>query len=68
MARFEQYEIWEFNRGRWAMAASFPDFELAKALALERHCRVRLMRVVFEDDKRVEEEVLGEIGATREKP
>ncbi len=68
MARFEQYEIWEFNHGRWEMAASFPDFELAKELVRQRHGRVRLLRVVYDDAKRINEEVLSEIGTTREKP
>ena len=68
MARFEQFEVWEFNKERWEFVASFRDFDVANALARRRHYRVRLMRLVYEDGKAVEQEVLTEIGATREKP
>jgi predicted LPLAT superfamily acyltransferase len=68
MARFEQYEVWELKQGRWEMAASFGDFEVANAVARERHYRVRLVRVTYEDGKKVQEEVLSEIGATRQNP
>ena len=68
MARFEQYEIWEFDRGRWDLVAAFRDFDVAKVLAERRHYRVRLMRVTYEDGKAVQQEVLTDIGATREKP
>ncbi len=68
MARFEQFEIWEFNRDRWEFLAAFPDFEIANAMARGRSYRVRLMRVVYEDAKSVEQEVITEIGATRQTP
>ncbi len=68
MARFEQYEIWEFNSGRWEFIASFREFDVANVLARRRTYRVRLMRVVYEDGKPVQQEVLTEIGATRQEP
>jgi hypothetical protein len=68
MARFEQFEVWEFNDGRWQFIASFRDFDVAHVMAQRRSYRVRLMRVVYENGKAVEQEVLSEIGATREKP
>ena len=68
MARFEQYEVWEFNDERWEMVASFRDLDLANAMARRRSYRVRLVRVTYEDGKAVQQEVLTDIGATREKP
>jgi hypothetical protein len=68
MARFEQFEIWEHNRGRWEFIASFKDFDVAHVMARKRSYRVRLMHVVYENGKPVEQEVLTEIGATRDEP
>ncbi len=68
MSRFEQFEIWELNGGRWEFVASFKDFEVAHVMARKRHYRVRLMRVVYDAGKAVEQEILTEIGATREQP
>ena len=68
MARFEQYEVWEFNDERWEMVASFRDLDLANAMARRRSYRVRLVRVTYEDGKAVQQEVLTDIGATREIP
>ena len=68
MARFEQFEVWEFNRGQWVFIASFRDFDVAHALARTRRYRVRLMQVMYEDDKAVDQQVLTEIGVTRDEP
>ncbi len=68
MAKFEQFEIWEFNNGRWEFIASFKDFEIANVMARRRTYRVRLMHVVYENGKAVEQQVLTEIGATRQEP
>jgi hypothetical protein len=66
MARFEQFEVWELNRGKGELIAAFRDFEVANVLARRRTYRVRLMRVVYEGDKAVQQDVLTEIGATRQ--
>jgi hypothetical protein len=68
MARFEQFEIWESNGGRWEFIASCKDFDIAHVMARKRSYRVRLMHVVYENGKAVEQEALTEIGATREEP
>lgn len=65
MARFEQFEIWEFNNERWELVGAFRDFDVANLLAHRRSYRVRLMHVVYEDNKAVQQDVLTEIGATR---
>ena len=68
MARFEQFEIWEFNQGRWEFTASFKDFDVAHVMASKRRYRVRLMQVVYENGKAVDQQILSEIGATRDEP
>jgi hypothetical protein len=68
MARFEQFEIWEFNDGRWNFIASFKDFDVAHAMARTRRYRVRLMQVGYDGGKAVDQQVLTEIGATRNEP
>ena len=65
MNRFDQYEVWEFNSGKWELVAAFRDFDVANLLAHRRTYRVRLMHVVYEDNKAVQQDVLTEIGATR---
>ena len=65
MARFEQYEVWEFNRGRWELVGAFREFDIASVLAHRRSYRVRLMHVVYENDKPIQQDVLTEIGETR---
>ena len=68
MARFEQFEIWEFNHERWDFIASFKDFDVAHAMARTRRYRVRLMQVAYDNGKAVDQQVLTEIGATRDQP
>lgn len=65
MNRFDQYEVWELNHGKWELIAAFRDFDIANVLAHRRTYRVRLMHVVYEGEKKVQEDVLTEIGATR---
>jgi hypothetical protein len=65
MARWEQFEVWDLVGDRWDLAGSFGEFEVAAALASTRHTRVRLLRAVFEENQRVEEEVMVQVGATK---
>lgn len=65
MSRFEQYEVWEFNTGKWELVATFRDFDIASVLAHRRTYRVRLMRVIYENGEPVQQDILTEIGATR---
>jgi hypothetical protein len=65
MARFEQYEVWEFNHGKWEMIAAFREFDVANALVHHKRYRVRLVRAVYEGGKPVQQDILTEIGATR---
>ena len=68
MASFEQFEVWKFNQGRWEFVASFKDFDVAHAMASTRRYRVRLMQVAYADGKALDQQVLTEIGATRDEP
>ncbi len=68
MPRFEQYEIWVLNGDRWEISSWFRDFDVASTVATGRTRRVRLIHAVYEDGKRVQEEVIAEVGATRERP
>jgi hypothetical protein len=68
MARWEQYEIWVQNGVKWEMLASFPDFEVASAVARNRSSKMRLMLVTYEDSTVVSKDVIAELGATRIEP
>jgi len=56
------------SHGRWEFVASFLEFEVAHALAKNRSERVRLLKVTYENGAPVEQEVIAEVGATREQP
>ncbi|HEV2963741.1 MAG TPA: hypothetical protein VG649_18080 [Candidatus Angelobacter sp.] len=68
MARWEQYEIWVQNGVKWEMLASFPDFEVASAVARNRSSKMRLMLVTYEDSTVVSKDVIAELGSTRIEP
>lgn len=65
MARWEQYEIWVQNGEKWEMLASFPDFEVASAVARNRVSKMKLMLTTYEDGVAVSKDVIAELGATR---
>ena len=66
--RFEQYEIWVLNGEHWEMVAWFHDFSVASAVARGRSRRVRLIHATYENGSRVGEEIIAEVGATRDHP
>src|SRR5215470_13540945 len=66
MARWEQFEVWVQKDNRWEMIASFPDFEVASAVARNRPNRMRLVHVVYENSRMMEQDVLAELGTTRQ--
>jgi hypothetical protein len=70
MARWEQFEVWARAGDRWELVAAFADFQVAQAVAHNRHTGVRLVHAVIEDGKEVQRDTLAEIGgaATREHP
>lgn len=54
--------------GRWEFVASFLDFDVAYAVVKNRNERVRLLKVSYEKGSPVEQEIIAEVGATREQP
>ena|SRR5215472_2473921 len=66
MARWEQFEVWVQKDNRWEMIASFRDFEVASAVARNRASRMRLLHVVYENGRITEQDVLAELGTTRQ--
>jgi len=66
MGRWEEYQIWVQKNGRWEMVSAFSDFELASAVARNYSSRMRLIHATYEGNKIVGQDVLVEMGATRE--
>jgi hypothetical protein len=66
--RSEQYEIWVDNRGKWELVASFTDMDVAAAVFSTRSYRQRLLHTIYEDGRLVQQDVLAEVGRTREEP
>ena len=68
MATWEQYEIWVDNKGRWELVASFADFEVASAVFRNRTYRQRLIHAVYEEGKLSRQDIVAEVGSTRQEP
>jgi predicted LPLAT superfamily acyltransferase len=66
--RVEQYEIWVLQGKRWTMSSAFLDFEFASAIAKTHVQHMRLIHAVYEEGAQVQQNILAEMGATREKP
>ena len=68
MARWDQYEVWAMTKGEWRQVGHFNDLELASAVFRNRTYRQKLVHSVYEDDKLLSQDVLAEVGRTRETP
>jgi hypothetical protein len=66
--RWEQTEIWERKGEKWEMTSSWREFDVATAVARSKNAPMRLVHSVYDDARRVSEDVLAELGATREHP
>lgn len=64
MGRFQQYEVWVLQAGRWQLVAAFFDFDTAAVVAEGRGRNVRVVLATYQDGVPVEQETLG-IGTTR---
>lgn len=62
----EQYEVWVKNKERWDLVATFRDFDAASAVFRNRTYRQRLLMAVYENGQLVRQDVLAEVGRTRE--
>lgn len=68
MSHWEQYEVWLQNKSSWERVASFRDLDVASAVARNYSYRMRLVHAVYQGNERAHEDVLAELGATREHP
>ncbi len=67
MARWKQYEIWvQSSENKWEMVGVFPDAEMPALLARARNARARLIEVLYDGSKLLAQEVIAEIGVSRE--
>ncbi len=66
--RWEQTEIWERKGEKWEMTSSWREFDVASAVARKKTTPLRLVHSVYDGAQRVSEDVLAELGATREHP
>ena len=68
MPDWQQYELWAQKKSQWGKVASFREFDLASAVLRNYKYRMRLVRVSYEDGAPVLNEVIAEVGATRQEP
>ncbi len=66
MAHLEQFEVLQLHGEKWELVAAFQDLELATEVARNRRSNIRVVRVSYEDEKRVLEEILLDLGSTRD--
>jgi hypothetical protein len=67
MARWKQYELWvQSSENKWEMVGVFPDAEMPALLARARNARARLIEVLYDGSKLLAQEVIAEIGVSRE--
>jgi hypothetical protein len=65
MSRWEQFEVWTISAAGRQWVGSFADLDVAAAMARSHKERILLLRVVYDYSKRLEEEVIMEIGLPR---
>jgi hypothetical protein len=66
MARWEQYEIRvEKSEKKWETLGLFRDVGLATAVASQRSGRVRMIEIVYENDRMVSQEIIADLGHVR---
>lgn len=68
MERWEQYEIWApaSDPSRWQFVAAFHDFDVASAVAKARGSHVRLIHAKYVGGKLAEQQVILDVGKTRQ--
>ncbi len=66
--QWDQYEVWAMTKGKWEFIASFRDFEVASAVFRNRTYRQRMIHAVYESGRLMKQDVIAEVGSTREEP
>lgn len=62
----EQFEVLQLNGDKWELVAAFGDFELANGVARNRQARMRLVHATYDGGKQISQDVLADLGTTRE--
>jgi hypothetical protein len=65
MSRLDQFEVLQLVGDKWELVAAFPQMELATEVARNRANNVRLVRATYEDGKKIAEDIILDLGATR---
>jgi hypothetical protein len=66
MSRLEQFEVLQLNDEKWELVAAFEDLDLATEIARARRTRVRVVRATYDDGKRISEDIIVDLGSTRD--
>ncbi|HEU5404091.1 MAG TPA: hypothetical protein VFU86_22235 [Terriglobales bacterium] len=66
MAHLDQFEVLQLHDEKWELVAAFRDLDLATEVARNRRSNVRVVRAGYEDGKKVSEEILLDLGSTRD--
>ncbi len=65
MSLLEQFEVFQLAGGHWEFVAGFPVLAPATEIARTRGANVRVVRASYENGKRVAEDIIVDLGATR---
>lgn len=66
MAHLDQFEVLQLQDEKWELVAAFRDLDLATEVARNRRSNIRVVRARYEYGKKVSEEVLLDLGSTRD--
>ncbi len=66
MERWEQYEVWQLTGEKWELVGAFREFDLANAVARNRQTRMRLIHAVYVDGKLKTQDIIADLGSTRD--
>ncbi|MCU1284270.1 MAG: hypothetical protein JWO13_620 [Acidobacteriales bacterium] len=56
------------NQGKWELVAHFNELDVASAVFKNRTYRQKLVHAVYEDGKVMQQDIIAEVGSTREEP
>ena len=65
MSRCEQYEVWSQKEGKWEMAITFFQMDMATSIIPLYPSPMRLVRAVYEGGKLMQQDVVAEKNFTR---
>jgi hypothetical protein len=66
MSHLEQFEVLQLVGDKWELVAAFPQMEIATEVARNRTANVRLVRATYEAGKKISEDIILDLGATRD--